>query len=475
MSVTTDNVELISALERPPFSTRMDRLAEVKRAELVADGGHLLSLLPRPLFADPEEIAEVSVQALDLLALQTRLIREELASLGRQGFLSALQIEPRFHDFVNWEELLAPSYMVARLDLLRQGTTFVCCEINADSCVAGAEIYDIARDALAELGLRPETFPPRPLDDLAAMVAETARRMDARRIVILDSSVAGGSAGKGYLSFDRMRKAVAAASGLPVFIADERTYDPDWLSPKEASRTFVHRAFMMDELGEDGGLLGRLLASGTPVRLCYEADIRMDKIWFSRFWEALRAGLLTRTERALVEAFVPESWPLTRDNVASFVAGKDDFIFKQRRAFGGTGILIGAEINASELAAALAQIGPESWIVQRMLNLDRCAMPAYVGSAPELHNIVYGLYVYGTRTNGLLVRGSVSSRVVNVSIGHARLNWAMSVDPIIRRALLVDLAKRARKDDVSIEWVASGTSKCRRADDARSGNRKSRR
>ena len=98
------------------------------------------------------------------------------------------------------------------------------------------------------------------------MVAAIVRRRGAARVVILDWSIGGGSPGKGYLSFERMRGHIARAiAPLPAIIADDTTYDRRWLSEPEAQRTIVIRGFMMDEMHDGGVFLDQLLAAGTPV------------------------------------------------------------------------------------------------------------------------------------------------------------------------------------------------------------------
>ena len=431
MSAHLDTSRLVASLSAPPWADWIDGFMRDKRRELDSDGGHLLALLARPALADDEEVRWLGSKGRALIELQSRLIADEIECFGRDGFLDRLNVPNLYRRFVDYDELLAPSYLVGRLDLLETERGFVCCEINVDSCVAGAEIFDVGRDLMKALGLAEAHLPERPLDDLAALVARSAHDRGAKRIVILDWSVGGGSGGKGYLSFERMRGAVERAAGLPVHIADEASFEDAWLGPG----TFVHRGFMMEEISDGGAMLDRLLDAGTTVRSTYEADIRMDKVWFARMWEARRNGRLDAQDAALVERFTPESWSITDRTLDAFIARKDELIFKIRRAFGGTGILIGAEETAENLRRAIAASGAANWIAQEMLAPLRLDLPDASGRT-RTHELVHGLYLYGERENGLLLRGSCRSRVVNVSIGHAGLSWAMAMPPEARGALL---------------------------------------
>ena len=439
MSLAAENARLIAALGETGVSERADDVARRLRAELMAEGGHLLELLPRPIFCDPGEVVDLGRRGRAVVDLQTRLISDITAADGREAFLDRFAVRGHDRRFVNWEELTRPSYLIARLDLLRVEGGFKCCEINVDSCVAGAELFDTARDAFSALGLPVAAMPERPLDQLARLVARVARQRDATRIVILDWSVGGGSGGKGYLNYDRMRDAMARASELPVYVADERTYAADWLGPSEATRTFVHRGFMMEEMHDEGAFLDRLLAAGTPVFSTFEADIRMDKGWFALFWDARRAGRLGSSELELIGEFLPETWQIVESNREAFIERKDELIFKTRRSFGGTGIFVGSETPVSALHAAMAMTGAEEWIAQEMLRPERLEMPHAPGSVVVPHEMVYGLYLYGTDSNGLLLRGSTCSRVVNVTAGKARLSWAMAMKQRDRTAFLRQL------------------------------------
>ncbi len=443
MDVAADNHMLIAALDAGEVGALADATARRLREELVAEGGHLLELLPRPIFCAPDQVRALGARGRRLIALQSRLIADMIATEGRKGFLDRFGVAPDFRDLVHWDELVAPRYLVGRLDLLRLADgSFRCCEMNVDSCVAGAEIFDAGRGSLLALGLDEDCLPARPLDQLAALIADTARRIDAERIVILDWSIGGGSAGKGYISYDRMRAAVLLASSLPVHIADETSFDPAWLEPAAAARTLVHRGFMMEEIDDGGAFLRRLIGAGGHVFSLLEADIRMDKGWLALMWDARRAGRCTSAEAALLDAFVPETWQVTADNATSLMARRRELIFKTRQAFGGAGILVGAETPVDTLRDALLA-APEHWVAQVMVAPETLAMPHAPGEAPQVHEIVYGLYLYGDAENGFLLRGSTTSRIVNVSSGRGRIGWAMALEELDRAVFLNQLTEKA--------------------------------
>lgn len=429
MSFADSNGPFIEAL----INRRAEARTALRKqsAQILADGGHLLRLLPVNFLFDVDEAAELAGAALALIDIQTKIVRHLVERYGRSGFLDIFDVPASMRRFVNWDELQNPRHLIGRIDILAGRDRYYFCELNIDSCVAGAEIFDFCDAYFREIGLdiRRSAGAAPPLADLAALLARWAAELGAVRIVILDWSVGGGSPGKGYLSFDRMKNYLAReARSVPIYVTDERNFDPAWLAPHEAARTLVHRGFMMSEMDDDGAFLDRLLGAGAHVIGTYETDIRMDKAWFALMHDSDIQVALSPSERALISRYVPYTRALAPADLAEVVAQKNEYIFKKRDLFGGGGICIGAETTAAELRALLAEEGCRAWIAQKFMALDPICFPGDENFEPEPHNMVFGLYIYGDRTNGILVRASACSKIVNVTIGNAALAWAVCVD-----------------------------------------------
>jgi hypothetical protein len=429
MSFADCNERFIAAL--------IDRRAEIRTAlrkqsaQLLADGGHLLRLLPVNFLFDEDEAAELSRAALALIDIQTKIIRDLIGRHGRSGFLDIFDVPRSMRRFVNWDELQNPRHLIGRVDILAGRGRYYFCELNIDSCVAGAEIFDFCDAYFREIGLdiRRKSGAVPPLADLASLLAQRAAELDVDRIVILDWSVGGGSPGKGYLSFDRMKDYLAREiPSMPIYLTDERGFDPAWLTPREAARTLVHRGFMMSEMDDGGAFLDRLLGAGAHVIGTYETEIRMDKTWFALLHDSEIQATLNLSERALVARYIPYTRALRPADLAEVVSRKNRYIFKKRDSFGGGGICIGAETTAAELRALLAGESCRAWIAQNFMALDPMSFPGDGDFRPTPHHVVFGLYIYGDRTNGVLVRASACSKIVNVTIGNAALAWAFCVD-----------------------------------------------
>lgn len=444
MSFATANAELTGRLVAMRAWLQRHDIVARQEARVIAEDGHIMRMLPLHFLFDRRDAAALAEAAFALMDLQTRLMRGWIDRLGRDGFLDMFGVPDPMRRLVNWDALLDTRHLVSRMDILpgRDGYSF--CEFNTDTCVAAAEIFDFCDLYFQDLGfdLRGAFGAVAPLADLAAMIARRAAEQRAARIVILDWSVDGGSPGKGYLSFDRMKGYLERqAPGIPVHIENEKSFDTAWLTAAEAPRTLVYRAFVMQEMDDGGAFLDRLIAAGCTVFATHEAEIRMDKGWFALFHDPDVQKELSDAERALVATYIPWSRTLTPDTLDDVIRDKDAFFFKERRSYGGTGILVGAQTTAEDLRSVLGGEACRDWIAQRVMPLETIHFPNDGRLEPQPHEVVLGLYIYGDRANGMLVRGSTHSKVVNVTVGNAKLAWGLCVDDAQRSTLLSHLTR----------------------------------
>src|SRR3989442_4207333 len=194
------NQPLLSALVSMHEVIRQRRIVPNLAARALAEGGGLMRLLPVPFLFDGHAVSELARAANELFQVQSRIIHELLERMGRARFLDFFHVPEVMKRFVNWDELQHPENLIARFDILETGEGFSFCEFNVDSCVAGAELYDFARDYFRTLGGEVEDCCDicGPLKDIAALLVNLAKRRAAARLVILDWSLGGGSSGKGY-------------------------------------------------------------------------------------------------------------------------------------------------------------------------------------------------------------------------------------------------------------------------------------
>lgn len=436
------NEELIEAVTASRDLIERRSLLPAQDARMLAEGGHRYHLLPLNFVFPERDCERLGEAASALVGIQTRILRHLNETIGREGILRTFRVPEAMQRFVKWEELLEPGTIISRFDILQaEDGSYRFCEFNIDSCVGAAEIFEFAADYFSELGVdvsRTLGASP-PLKDLAVLLAQTVARHKLSRIVIFDWSVGGGSGGKGYLSFERMREHIAqAVHPIPVFIADEKTCDAEWLTPEEARRTLFYRGFLMDEMDDGGAFLDRLIALGAIVINTYEAEIRMDKSWFVLLHDETIRQLLTQRERDLIDAYLPYTCDVDRHNAAALVERKSRYVFKEKHSFGGKGIHFGEETPAEELTA-LFNDHPGAWTAQEVVPIAPAIFPSDAGFRSEPQKIVFGLFVYGSHVNGMLLRASTQSRVVNVTVGSAKVAWAFTANETTRAELVTTL------------------------------------
>lgn len=436
------NQELIDAVTESREQIERTSLLQEQDARMLAEGGHRYHLLPLHFVFPEGDSVRLGEAAAALVGIQTKVLRQMHDSIGREGILRTFRVPAGMQRFVNWEELLEPETLVSRFDILQaEDGSYRFCEFNIDSCIGAAEIFEYAADYFSELGVdvtRVLGVSP-PLRDLAALLAQTAARRGITRIVIFDWSVGGGSGGKGYMSFERMRGHIArAVHPIPVFIADEKTCEPDWLTPEEARRTLFYRGFLMDEMDDGGAFLDRLMALGATVINTYEAEIRMDKAWFTLLHDETVRQRLTPRERDLIDAYLPYTCDVDEGNAPSLIERRSRYVFKEKHSYGGKGIVFGDATPAEELTA-LFRDHPGAWTAQEVVPIAPAAFPADAELRSVPQKVVFGLYLYGTRVNGMLFRASTRSSIVNVTAGNARIGWAFLANETNKAELATSL------------------------------------
>jgi len=154
----------------------------------------------------------------------------------------------------------------------------------------------------------------------------------------------------------------------------------------------------------------------------FEAELKMHRTWFSLLCDPGYRQLLDERQRAAVDRYLPYSVDLRPENLDEALADKDGYVFKRSYSYGGQGVVLGADRTRDELRQALLADGVEAWACQRRVQASTVDLPGPDGRVRP-HHLVLGMYVYGDRSSGLLVRGSAASPVVNASRGGG-VSWA---------------------------------------------------
>ena len=385
---------------------------------VLADLGVAYRSLPCYFRIDAATYGEL-VRATDaLVGAQEKVLRHLCSTLSPDELVAMFQVPPDMASRLDWADAASTRFRMLRADIVPTDSGYYFCEVNHFSGVGGGECYHSAR-TFAELLGRPVRG-MSPFRELAHLYVTECRRAGLTRVVVLDSSRhRQWGYGEHRALQDYLR---LMAPELEIAYCDELSYPDRWLRAGEAGRTLVHRLVTLGDVADGGAFLAAVHASGATVTCMFEAELKMHRRWFSLLCDPRYQLLLDERERATVDRYVPHSFDLSGDTLDAALADKDGYVFKRSYSYGGAGVVLGADRSRDDLRRLLLADGVEAWTCQRLVPTSTVDLPTADGGAAP-HHLVLGMYVYGDRSSGLLVRGSAASPVVNVSRGGG-VSWA---------------------------------------------------
>jgi hypothetical protein len=224
------------------------------------------------------------------------------------------------------------------------------------------------------------------------------------------------------------------AEGYPTTIADPRalTYDGVQLCAGDFRIDILYKRVVIHEFLErfdETHPLSRAYAEG---RVCmvnpFRAKLAHKKLGFAVLSDPAYAHLFTPAELEAIRRHIP--WTRrVRPGLTTFDGGEDDLfeILRRERArlvlkpnddYGGAGVVIGWETEATVWERAIRQALAASYVVQERAPLRKVWMQVSAGDAlaREEMFVDFNPYLFRGETEGALVRLSASS-LCNVSSG----------------------------------------------------------
>lgn len=395
-------------------------------------------ILPAPLLLERATFETLAGAANLLLSAQQKLIGHLLATRSRAALLRQFRVPPRMAQFIDWDKLAACGNTIARMDIIPTDSGYVFCEFNVHPAVGGGETYECAELYGAALDWPPVEGNCAPFYSLALLLTRMAGQARARRIVILDCLA---HKGQGYAQLRALQQYCADLNPeREVHLCDEESYRAAWFAPGEAERTLIHRIFTYDDQSDDSAFVERLWHSGANVAHTFEAELRMSKHWFSLLCDARHHALFSEAEVDAILRYLPHTFDLDEASLAHALEHKDDYVFKQNYGYGGVGVLMGSDHGRAALERSVRAAGLANWSCQRYFPAARMDLPYNAALDTAQHQLVLGLYLYDGVPNGMFVRASRNSKVVNMAGGAASMTWAHVVDPAAKARLLAAVA-----------------------------------
>jgi len=230
---------------------------------------------------------------------------------------------------------------------------------------------------------------------------------------------------------------------VPVVLADPRQLDWDGkkLTAKGKKIDFVYRRVLINDIvakpKECEALVKAYEAQAVCVANNFRCKIPHVKAFFAVLTEATNAKLFSAEERELIQQHVP--WTRVVEDVKTDHHGKpialleyirkhqNDLVLKPSDEYGGTGVTLGWETDATQwelaIGAALPAEGQGCWIVQEKIAMRRGEFP-YIGANNKVENkdmlVDFAPYLFRGRLAGFLTRLSASS-LANVTSGGGQI------------------------------------------------------
>ncbi|HEX4728546.1 MAG TPA: hypothetical protein VH298_12160 [Jatrophihabitans sp.] len=385
--------------------------------QLLDDLGIAYRALPYYFRIDRQTHAELARATRVLVRAQEKLVEQVCRSFSAEELQRMFTVPAAMAAAMDWSTVAGRGLRMLRADIIPTDAGYFFCELNHFSGVGATEAYYSAY-AMADL-LGRSVAGISPIRQQAHLYLTECRRAGFTRFVILDSTKHQpfGFGEKWFLQ----RYLRLMAPDLEIHYCDELTYREEWFAPAEAARTLIHRLVTYDDTADEGAFLVAVRNSGATFSCLFEGELKMHRRWFSLLCDPEYQQLLDAEELAVIERYVPHTFDLTADNLASALADKDRLVFKRSYSYGGKEVFIGDQYSTERLSELLS-IDISGWNCQRRVHTSSLELPGPDGQLLPFY-FVLGMYLYGEGASGLLVRGAANSPVVNVAQGGG-VSWA---------------------------------------------------
>ncbi|MDH6114555.1 hypothetical protein P3T36_000955 [Kitasatospora sp. MAP12-15] len=398
---------------------------------------------PLHLRADAyHRIGELSVRAARLVLAACRRRARTAGEL-----LAALGSRPELFPLLDHRELLGEHLLAAvRPDILLEDGVPRFVELNIDGALGGVRQADLLAARFLDHHRRSASGSGSGSGDaVACTLSAPPSAVDARArtirgflglpdgaTVLLPHYLGGTLAG--LESLERFAEWLAPVfenahgHGMEMFTfpLDRLTADPHGrLLAGERAVDAVFRPFVSHGQPDSPGLraLGHCLAAGTTRMFTPEATMLLtNKQTLAWLWEDI--GQLPESEQEFVTAHIPWTARLDQvDQLDQLDADRAGLVLKPADGFGGSGVVVGAAVDAEQWRAALSSAREQGGhLLQRRVRPDQLPMGFVHAPTGELADAevpyVLGPFLYGERLAGMLVRHGVPGGGPVLNAGH---------------------------------------------------------
>ncbi|MBA3558007.1 MAG: circularly permuted type 2 ATP-grasp protein [Gemmatimonadaceae bacterium] len=422
-----------------------DELASETQAQIDAQlrdrglyfGDRPLCTVLRPRFFVPEQYRWMQERARLILGA---FEKAHMLAVADASFREQYKLQEWEEELVTLDPGFRHASPTSRLDafFVDEGKGLRFTEYNAET-PAGSGYNDVLTEMFLGLPVMREflrSFEVRPLPvrhSLMHCLLDAHRqwkgRVEAPRIAIIDwSEVPTYSE---FLIFEQY----FAEHGLECIIADPREveYSDGRLMAGDYHITLIYKRVLISELVERGGIGHPVIRAVRDGAVCmvnpFACKINHKKASLAVLTDERNASLFTGEEQAAITAHIP--WTrVVEERKTSFedrevdlvpfsLENREQLVLKPNDEYGGKGIVLGWEVNASEWEEAMRSALAEPYIVQERIVLPKEPYPSLadgrvVITDRMLDTAPYAFY--GAYVDGCLSRLGTTS-LLNVTSG----------------------------------------------------------
>ena len=412
-------------------------LADRMREGRLTFGGRLLCPFLRPFFLDVTDEARVARAAQAMWRLGEQFVRaaaSDLALMREVGMsddeIALARIDPG----------PGPASTAARADAFILPSSLRFAEYNAESPAGPAYSQRLAElfDASILMTAFREAFDTRfytPMNAILEALLQTWREWSGGTatpaVAIVDWREVPT-----WSEFELLRDGLVAM-GVPTTIHDPRDllFDGRALVAGGRRIDFVYRRVLINDIvarpDECGALVEAYRAGVICVANSLRCKIPHKKAFFAILTDDRFDHLFDRGDLEAVRDHVPWTRMVTDEVAGRVRRDRERFVLKPNDEYGGTGVMLGWEMDQSAWDAALDRAVGGAWIAQERIDVRRELFPICDGSRVVERDMLvdFAPYVFRGRVSGYLTRLSASG-LANVTSGGGQVP-AFVVEPKI--------------------------------------------
>jgi glutathionylspermidine synthase len=413
------------------------QLEEQLRQRGLFFGNRPLCTVLRPRFLTEEQYRYLQARCKVLLSAFDKAFERAIADPGFRAQFGLFDWEEQL---VQHDPGFRASSPVSRLDAFfnHEDGELLFTEYNAET-PAGAAYGDllsevflglpVMREFLRRYEVRPLPARHNVLHALVDAYRQWSGRRETPRIAILDWREVPT-----YSEF-RVTVDYFRSQGVECVIADPREveYSRGRLMAEGQPIDLVYKRVLISELVERGGLEHPIVRAVLDDAVCmvnpFRCKILHKKASLAVLSDERNAGLLTAEEQEAVHAHIPWSRLVEErrtthagepiDLVPWMQENRERLVLKPNDEYGGTGIVLGWEVDQERWEAAVQQALREPFVVQERISLPSEPYPSLVDGRLVVSDRIVDtapFVFHGAFVDGCLTRLSTES-LVNVTAG----------------------------------------------------------